>query len=506
MTIRTRSFLVYLVLVGGGLIFVVNWILSEVRPRYLESMEESLVDTSNLLATTVETRAVHAGMIDPADLHAMLDPAYRRELAARIYSLQKKAIDLRVYVTDAQGKVIYDSDNGRAEGADYSRWLDVSRTLRGGYGARGTRVLPNDDASLVIYVAAPIEADGRTVGVLTVGKPTKNINELVAIAQRRILVAGAFGAGLIVCTGFAFSVWLTTPIARLTAYARAVRDGRPATLPRLAGREVADLRKAFEEMRAALEGKQYIEHYTQALTHEIKAPLSAIRGAAELLSEAMPTEERARFLSNIRREAERIQHLIDQLLQLAALEGRRELGPTQLVLLAPLVNEIADSLSTLVTARNICLENKVELSNQDARSAAIDSREAAREAEPEPDRSAGPVQADLRVRAEPFLLRLALTNLLKNAIEFSPTDGKIIVTARAERGRVKICVDDQGPGIPDYARDRIFERFYSLPRPGTGAKSTGLGLSFVHEIAHLHGGTIRIENRAQGGCRAELTI
>jgi two-component system sensor histidine kinase CreC len=69
-----------------------------------------------------------------------------------------------------------------------------------------------------------------------------------------------------------------------------------------------------------------------------------------------------------------------------------------------------------------------------------------------------------------------------------------------------MAVEDQGPGIPDFARERIFERFYSLPRPGTGVKSTGLGLSFVQEIAHLHGGKIQIENRAEGGCRAELAI
>ncbi len=478
MTIRTRSFLVYLVLVGGGLIFVVNWILSEVRPRYLESMEESLVDAANLLATTVESQAVHGGAINATELHAMLDPAYRRELSARIYTLNKKAIDLRVYVTDAHGKVIYDSDNGRAEGADYSRWLDVSRTLRGGYGARGSRLLPNDDASLVIYVAAPIIDHEETIGVLSVGKPTKNVNELVASAQRRVLWAAAVGLGLIVCTGVAFSVWLTTPIARLTAYARAVRDGRPATLPRLAGREVADLRKAFEEMRAALEGKQYIEHYTQALTHEIKAPLSGIRGAAELLSETMPPEERARFLDNIRREAERIQHLIDQLLQLAALEGRRALGPTQLVPLRAVIDDVAVSLQALSSAKTVTLENLAA------------SR-------------AGTV---VRVRADPFLLSLALTNLLKNAIEFSPFGGRITVDALVERGRVKMIVEDEGPGIPDFAKDRIFERFYSLPRPSTGVKSTGLGLSFVQEIAHLHGGTIRVENRAQGGCRAELTI
>jgi two-component system, OmpR family, sensor histidine kinase CreC len=180
-------------------------------------------------------------------------------------------------------------------------------------------------------------------------------------------------------------------------------------------------------------------------------------------------------LDNIRREAERIQQLIDQLLQLAALEGRRDLGPTQLVPLAPLVNEVEDSLSTLIAAKRVVFENSVEATN-------------------------------LRVRAEPFLLRLALMNLFKNAIEFSPVEGKISVSAKIERGRVRISVEDEGPGIPDFARERIFERFYSLPRPSTGVKSTGLGLSFVQEIVHLHGGTIRIENRADGGCRAELAL
>jgi len=71
-----------------------------------------------------------------------------------------------------------------------------------------------------------------------------------------------------------------------------------------------------------------------------------------------------------------------------------------------------------------------------------------------------------------------------------------------DAGRVNFTVEDNGPGVPDYALPRVFERFYSLPRPGSDKKSTGLGLALVREIAHLHGGDAMLENRQTGGARA----
>jgi two-component system sensor histidine kinase CreC len=71
---------------------------------------------------------------------------------------------------------------------------------------------------------------------------------------------------------------------------------------------------------------------------------------------------------------------------------------------------------------------------------------------------------------------------------------------------VTITVTDEGPGIPDYALDRIFDRFYSLGRPDSGRKSTGLGLNLVREVAATHGGTVRVVNRPEGGALAELSL
>jgi two-component system, OmpR family, sensor histidine kinase CreC len=477
-TIRTRILLVYLLLIGGSYLYLVSWILDGIRPRYLESMEESLVDTAALLASVVETRST-GPTPDPGQLRTAVDGAHRRQLDALIYGMRKTSIDLRVYVTDAQGIVLYDSDAGRDEGVDYSRWRDVRLTLAGSYGARATRDDPADESSLGIYVSAPIRSGESIIGVLSVGKPTRNINELVAVARTRVLLAGLIGGVLVISAGIVFSVWLTTPLEKLTAYARAVRDGRPATLPRLAGREVGDLRRAFEEMRAALEGKHYVERYTQTLAHEIKAPLSAIRGAAELLAEdaTMPPDQRAKFLANLRTESARIQQIVDKLLQLAALEARKNLSDVEPVELNALVREVASFSEPTRTARGLNLILP-----------AADSEKCI-------------------VQGEKFLLTQALSNLLQNAVEFTPAGGVLTVLLVKSSGRAVLTIDDTGAGIPDYALPQLFDRFYSLPRPDTGTKSTGLGLSFVREIAHLHGGEITVTNRPDRlGCRAVLTL
>lgn len=477
MTIRTRLLLLYVVVIGASCAGLLWWITSAIRLRYLESMEESLVDTSVILASLLE-KQVQGDRIDAASFRDAFATAYGRRFDARIYALRKTGVDLRVYVTDRQGIVIYDSDGGREEGRDFSRWNDVQRTLRGRYGARATLANPRDNASVVIHVAAPIRgAAGTVVGVVTVGKPTTYVNQLVSATRRRVVLYGGLIAVVLVAIGWITTVWLMRPLDRLTDHARALRDGRPSTLPRLAGPEVAALGHALEEMRDALEGKNYVEKYVQALTHQVKAPLAAVRGAAELLQEDMTAEDRQRFLGHIRAEADRIQRIVDRLLQLAALEKRKALEDTEPVDLRELAASLLDELQPAMEARQVRAVLAPPVAGQ------------------------APV-----VVGERFLLRQAALNLLHNALEFSPHGSGIEVRVRVEERRAVLEVLDRGPGVPEYARPRVFERFYSLPRPDTGAKSTGLGLSLVREIAHLHGGEARLENRPEGGACAALEL
>ena len=104
-----------------------------------------------------------------------------------------------------------------------------------------------------------------------------------------------------------------------------------------------------------------------------------------------------------------------------------------------------------------------------------------------------------------LLLRQALGNLLDNAAGFAPPGSCIELMAQRHGSQVEIAVRDRGEGIPAYALERIFERFYSLPRP-TAGKSTGLGLPFVREVASLHGGTVEVLNHPDGGACARLFL
>lgn len=471
MSLRIRLLLLLLTIYCVGGYYLTDRALEQVRPRYLESMEETLVDTSVLLASVVETQ-LREGQLETDGLQQAFIAARRHDFQAKVYSLNKTAVDLCVYVTDTTGRVVFDS-TGRDVGRDYSQWIDVKRTLLGQYGARSSRTVAKDDRTQSIYVAAPIWYEDQLVGVLSVGKPTTGINQLVEVAKQRLIYGAVLGGVVILLLILLVAAWVIAPLERLTTYARAVRDGKPAALPSLPGRTLHVLGTAFEEMRDALEGRQHVERYTQALAHEVKAPLAAIRGAAELMDESMPSEQRQKFLANIRNESARIQQIVDRLLELSSLEARKTLRQTEVISVEDLLSEAVDVLRPAYAAAKVTLTGEAESAH---------------------------------FSGERVLLREALINLLQNALEFSPVDGSVKLRAKSENGRVVFSVEDSGPGVPDYALARVFERFYSLPRPGTGQKSTGLGLALVREIAHLHGGEVTLANRPEGGARATFWV
>ncbi|MFH1037786.1 MAG: two-component system sensor histidine kinase CreC [PVC group bacterium] len=474
MSIRTRLILTFLLIVGVGFYFFIDWVLDDLKIRYRESTEEPLVDTAYLLASLLSRQAVD-GTVRIETFRSAFEKAHREAFSVPIHDLIKIGVDMRVYVTDDRGIVLYDSDGGRDEGKDYSNWNDVYLTLRGEYGARSTRRDPENPASTVFHVAAPIrDEEGTIIGVVTVCKPLANVNLFIRMARRNILIAGIAAALAVIILGILVSLFITRPIGKLTRYARSIRDGGRPALPRLGKNEIGELGEAMAEMREALEGKKYVEQYVQTLAHEIKSPLSAIRGAAELLEEEMPSDRRQRFIANIRTEEDRIRRMIERLLELASLENRQGLEKIEKCDPGREIEEVIESFQPLLKS------GRIEF---------VDRGDTA-----------------VSIRGERFLIRQAIANLIQNALDFTPPGGTIRVALRRGSDSVSVVIEDPGPGIPDYARDKIFNKFYSLPRPGTGAKSTGLGLSFVKEVADLHGGAIALENLPVGGARAILTF
>ena len=494
MTKRTRIFIGILVAYALGVAFLMYRQLGDIDPRYRESAEDSLVDTAQLMAALVENASAGSagGELRVDSLAPVFHSLYARRFSADIYGVEKTRVELRMTVVDRQGTVVFDSRAGvpglgsasgaatSALGADHSQWHDIFLALRGRYGARTTADVEGDPRTSVMYVAAPIRATapgsgGEIIGAVSVGKPVQTFGQFIEAARRKTLQLGATSVVAVLLLVVILSVWLVRPFGVIADYVRYVRAERSFSLPRLGRRALGAIGAAYDEMRDALAGRNYVADYVQTMTHEVKGPLSAIRGAAELLQEPMADADRARFIANIARETQRIQELVDRMMELTALESRKHLDHAAPVALRALAAEVAASAAPAAQTRGLVVELL-------------------------------PGSDDPIVIGDAFLLQRALANLVDNAIDFAPRGSRIAIDVIAHARSCDLVVRDSGPGIPDFAEGKVFEKFYSLARPLTAKKSTGLGLSFVKEIADLHRGRATLKNQPAGGAVATLSL
>lgn len=448
MRIRTAIFGVYVLASAVGLAVLMRFMLAEVRPRYVSAVRADLEEAGRLLAATLEGRSEAAAVAAVAQ--------------ARYFQAALIAPDGAILAQRTE-EPLTDAYSPRSDAALARR---VSGDLIDGWAAR------HDGG---VRVETPVHlAGGRTVRLVLM-RSVRSLNAVIWSERKKLAGVALAVAGVMLVAGWWIAARLARALERLTLYAREVRDGRPARPPQSRAREIAALSQAFEEMRVALEGRQQTERYVQSLAHGVKAPLAAIRGSAELLDEDMPPAQRAKFLANIRAESARIERVIGRLLELSSLETRKSVGhPVRLPADEPAAQAVEAVRAAAETA-GVSLVLAAETG-----------------------------QAHLH--GDAVLLREALVNLLQNAVEFSPSGGTVTLTVAAADGRVAFTIDDQGAGVPDFALGQVFDRFYSLPRPATARRSTGLGLALVREIAHLHGGEAGLENRPDGGARAWLRL
>ncbi|HEX4909142.1 MAG TPA: two-component system sensor histidine kinase CreC [Permianibacter sp.] len=467
MKLGLRLFLGYFLIVGLTAWLSLKLVLDELKPVVRQVSEEALVELAQTLALVAQP-AMRGGDIGNSELAQQLRQISEVQLHATIWREQKTRLNLRVYITDAQGVVRFDS-SGQDVGKDYSRWNDVYLTLRGEYGVRSSRRDPANENSTTMFVAAPIRDGERLLGVLTVALPNDSTQPYIDAARTQLWRYGIALVGFSLLIGIGFTFWLISSLRKVSQYALAVSDNRAVQPPQFArGTELEKLTDAMETMRQRLEGKAYVEQYVLALTHELKSPLAAIIAATELLGDpAMPTDRRQQFLANIQQQSERLHDLIQRLLELAKLEQRRQLEQPENIVLADLVTAVGQRLSAALASKQLSVDNRIG--------------------------------SDVRVQGERFLLQQALQNLFDNAVAFAPGGSTLTVDCDDTDSQRVFRLCNAGPAIPAYALARLGERFYALPRPD-GSKGSGLGLSFVREVMTLHGGSLQAENQAAGVC------
>ena len=448
-------------IVGLAAFFVLTVFVNEIKPSVAEVMEDLMIDSAHMLAELAANDLAN-GSINNGSFAQALKAYNGRNPGAQVHGLRKDSVDFRVYVTDDQGVVRFDSEN-RAIGQDFSKWRDVLLTLKGRYGARTTTETMNEGDTSVFHVAAPIVRDNRTIGVLTLAKATSTVAPFVERAERKILAGGAWLLALSLAVGVAATLWIVSGVRRLARYADAVEAGRRTAVPALPG-ELGKLARSMSAMRARLEGQHYVESTVRALTHELKSPIAAIRGAGELLREPMNDADRVHFADNVVSQSERMHSTVERLLELSKLEQMAAPAQRTLVELSELFTRAAENSSAHATRVGI---------------------------------SVVCVPTSATVVGDAEALQLALDNLLHNAIDFSPCGGVVRLSAGIAGDFTAIDVSDHGPGFAPFVQEKIGERFISTPRPDGRAKGSGLGLAIARQVAQLHGGDVQVVHMSQ---------
>ena len=477
-----RAFGIYFIILGSLIWFTLDNAIERLNDSMRQSAESVLVDTANIMASFIEDELTpNSSLPNTEQLKQVFTGIKARELNAQIYQINKTHVDTQVYVTDSNGIVIYDS-TGNHIGEDYSKWRDVHLTLAGEYGARTSYIdqaytEPEDPKAM--YIAAPINIEDSIIGSVSVMKPINSL-EGHLVTESFQLQRYAFALLLLaLLIGYLLSLWFTHSLNRIAHYANAMAAGKNVTPPILQDARLNDLTQSISNMRSQLDGKEYVENYIHGLTHELKTPITSIRGAVELMTEEMPEKDRQLFLSNINTSNQRMSRLVDRMLSLAQLEGLKELVSSSKFDLLPTIKRLLQERKQLIEEKDLKI--------------LVDDLES------------------FECVGDRVLLSQALANLIDNAINFSQRESNIHVELTSEqrvrKKMIQVSIVNQGDAIPSYAEAKIYDRFFSLPsqhHSNERTKSTGLGLSFVKEIMKLHGGHVVVAN-TKNGVRATLS-
>jgi two-component system sensor histidine kinase ChvG len=390
-------------------------------------------------------------------------------VAAEDQTLVQRAWNLvRGVIKGPDGPTVEDigPQNGRS-------FPEVQRALTG---QRASSVRLNARGETIVSVAVPIQRLRAVRGVLVMSTQGGDIDAIIASERFGLLQVFIVAAIVMLVLSVLLAGTIAGPVRRLADAAERVRRGIKSRqqIPDFTNRsdEIGHLSGALRDMTSALYNRiDAIESFAADVSHELKNPLTSLRSAVETLPVARTDESRARLLSIIQHDVRRLDRLISDISDASRLDAelaRVDAEPVD-------IRKLLDAVTELSNEVRRPGEAKVELTV---------------------DRSAGAVGKAL-VMGHDSRLGQVVRNLLDNARSFSPPDGTVRVTLRRLKHEVEIVIEDDGPGIPPHAVERIFERFYT-DRPDQGfGQNSGLGLSISRQIVEAHRGRIWAESRGQ---------
>ncbi|MDO4502964.1 MAG: ATP-binding protein [Coriobacteriia bacterium] len=386
---------------------------------------------------------------------------------ARCAALQAAPLaDARATLVDVDGTVLFDNYADPATLGNHGQRAEIMQARQSGQGAllRRSDTLGRD----TLYAAVDL-GDGM----------------VLRLAETRTSLASFLGGmwwqlALSLVVIFVLSVFASRLLTHMVVrplqeidLARPLENGAYAELQPLLAR-VDEQRRALEAQNDELQRAVTMRReFTGNVSHEMKTPLQVIGGYAELMEAGMVSaEDVPRFAGLIRQESEQMRLLIDDVLALSRLD--ESVGSGEPVGLRQVCDRVVERLAPAADAKDVHVT--------------VDCQ-------------------DVTVVGVPSSVEQMVYNLVDNAIEYSPEGGIVAVQAQAEDSDVLLSVADQGPGIPDELKERVFERFFRVDASRSrNTGGTGLGLAIVKHAAESMGGIVVVQDAPGGGARFRVRI
>jgi two-component system sensor histidine kinase ChvG len=325
------------------------------------------------------------------------------------------------------------------------------------------------DGSPVITAAAPVGLKGATL--LTM-RNASDITQAVRDARTSLLTTIALALVVSTILSLYLARTIIDPLRRLVRAAVRVRLGREreVEVPRMQERrdEIGVLARAVSDMTAALRLRiDAVESFAADVAHEIKNPLASLRSALESLPRVEDPQLQAQLTDIAAHDVRRIDRLVSEISEASRIDAELSRATFEAIDLGALIDNVAQARE----ARGLNTGRVIDL---DRRGSTL-------------------------VLGVPLRLERVIDNLLDNAVSFSPPGGHIAVTVQGQGGRVSATFCDEGPGIPEAAREKVFTRFHSVRPEDEGfGNHSGLGLAIARTIAEAHDGSLMVADRADG--------
>lgn len=396
-----------------------------------------------------------------------------QNMAEQIYTREQEST--RILVLNENGVVDFDSYN-ILTGPDsllrrnlLNDFPEISVLLEGGsLEPRDLYIFHIEERfpSRILYAYAPIHHELQgVIGVVVISTSLSGLQQLIMDVRNR-LTAFSFIVGVVIFIASALlSGYITRPVRQLTDAIREMGQGKMGQRISIkAGGEIKELGEAFNMMSERLENLDRARNqFVSNASHELRTPLSAIKVLTESLLHSGVRDFSVinEFLTDINNEIDRLSAIINDLLTLVQIDTKG------IKLKKEIINLTAMTKETIYALRSLAYKKGVEI-------------EVICEDEPE-------------TQGDKLKLELVVSNIVDNAIKYTPEGGRVKVETLKDGSRALIRVSDTGPGISQDDIPHLFERFYRVDKARSRITGgTGLGLSIAHEIVNLHGGKIKV--------------